>query len=281
MQLQLRIKETEKSKLSVRNKELEQQSVLQREEIKVLEKGKEKLKQQYDGMKNQARLLQGEKVRADEATKEAQEVRSKMENFKSVEVALRGQQGALNDFLHERGAFDGRTKDLATLVIMLKTKLGEVKRERSKAEVQLKEAEMVKNQDRMKLKQIELKAQDLQATIRSSEADLKAAKAETIKLQERLKQADQKNITSETSQNSPCSSWVESQEELEMMEDIEEFGEDETSGHKLPSFTLAGLGGSSKSGPTDLDTPPLAAFNILPRKPLGQVQVITDGWCRD
>ena len=43
-----------------------------------------------------------------------------------MEVALRGQEGALNEFLHERGAFEPRTKDLATLVIMLKQKLGEV-----------------------------------------------------------------------------------------------------------------------------------------------------------
>ena len=53
-------------------------------------------------------------------------MRTKLESYKSVEVALRGQEGALNEFLHERGAFEPRTKDLATLVIMLKQKLGEV-----------------------------------------------------------------------------------------------------------------------------------------------------------
>ena len=58
--------------LMIRNKELEEQGVKQREEIKVLEKGKGRLKEQYEGMRNQARVLQGEKFKHEEAKQEAQ-----------------------------------------------------------------------------------------------------------------------------------------------------------------------------------------------------------------
>ena len=59
-----------------RNKELEEQGVKQREEIKVLEKAKGRLKEQYEGMRNQARVLQGEKFKQEEAKQEAQVIPS-------------------------------------------------------------------------------------------------------------------------------------------------------------------------------------------------------------
>jgi len=53
--------------------------------------------------------------------------------------------------LHERGAFDPRTKDLATLVVMLKQKLADVKKERVKAEARVKEKEAPNAMKAMKL----------------------------------------------------------------------------------------------------------------------------------
>ena len=58
IQFQLRLKETEKSKVSERNKELEDLLKQQKEEIKNLENDKRKYKEQAVGMKTQNRVLQ-------------------------------------------------------------------------------------------------------------------------------------------------------------------------------------------------------------------------------
>ena len=58
IQFQLRLKETEKSKVSERNKELKDLLKQQKEEIKNLENDKRKYKEQAVGMKTQNRVLQ-------------------------------------------------------------------------------------------------------------------------------------------------------------------------------------------------------------------------------
>ena len=63
-------------------------------------------------------------------------MRQKSESQKSLELAIRRQDGKLNKFLHERGALDTNTRDLATLVILLKLKqkMADVKKERTPAQ---------------------------------------------------------------------------------------------------------------------------------------------------
>ena len=185
--LEVRMKDNELRKAIGKMKEMEEQSMKQREEIKSLEKARNKIREQYEGIRSQAKLLQGEKVKCDAAMREAEHLRTKLDNFKMVEVALKGQEGALNQFLHDRGAFDGRTKDLASLVILLKQKLAEVKQERSKAEAQLKTTELTRGKDRQKVKQLESQVGDLQAVARNLEGDLQKVKIEASQLREQLK----------------------------------------------------------------------------------------------
>ena len=67
----MRLKETEKSKLSERNKELEGLLGEQKAEIKTLEQNKRKYKETSEGLKAQNRILQEEKYRYEDALKEA------------------------------------------------------------------------------------------------------------------------------------------------------------------------------------------------------------------
>ena len=84
-------------------------------------------------------MLQEEWYKYKDALKETQEVKGKLEKYKAVEIAVKGLEADLNTFLHERGAFDKKIKDISTLVIMLKKKLAEVKKERSLYEGRLRE----------------------------------------------------------------------------------------------------------------------------------------------
>ena len=152
-QFQLRCKETERSRIAGRNKELEELLKNQKEEIKDLERKRLKLKDSVDSLKNQNRVLQEEKYKYEEARKAAEDLRLKLENFKSVEIAIRGQEGELNKFLHERGAFDSKTRDLATLVVMLKQKMVDVKKERTAAENKVKEASRENGIDKRKVRE--------------------------------------------------------------------------------------------------------------------------------
>ena len=62
--LQLRIKETERSKLFTKNQELEERTSKQKEEIKRMEVSGKKLREQFEGLRSQKMLLQDERARA-------------------------------------------------------------------------------------------------------------------------------------------------------------------------------------------------------------------------
>ena len=239
--LQLRLKESERAKLAARNKELEAQGSKQKEELKKMEVSGKKLREQYDGLRSQKMLLQGERARAEELEQELRQVRNKLETFKGVEVALRAQEGDLNQFLHERGAFDMRTKDLANLVIMMKQKLAAVKVERSKLEAQLKTVESQHASERSKVQALETKMVDIKAIARNCQTELEEVRAENIDLKGRVKR-NQTHCQCAVGAQSPLAREFEKAGvnwEVEKREDISEKGEDEIR-VKLPTFTSAG-----------------------------------------
>ena len=239
--LQLRLKETERAKLAARNKELEDQGSKQKEELKKMEVSGKKLREQYDGLRSQKMLLQGERARAEELEQELRQVRNKLETFKGVEVALRAQEGDLNQFLHERGAFDMRTKDLANLVIMMKQKLAAVKVERSKLEAQLKTVESQHASEKSKVQVLETKMVDIKAIARNCQTELEEVRAENIDLKGRVKR-NQTHCQCAVGAQSPLAAELEEAGvnwEVEKREDISEKGEDEIR-VKLPTFTSAG-----------------------------------------
>lgn len=269
--LQVRMKDNELRKAMGKVKEMEEQGMKQREEIKCLEKGRNRLKEQYDGIRSQAKLLQGEKLRCDEAVREAEHLRTKLENFKTVEVALKGQEGALNQFLHDRGAFDGRTKDLASLVILLKQKLAEVKQERSKTEAQLKTAELTRGKDRQRLQQLETQVGDFQAVARNLEEDLQRAKSETSQLREQLRRTIR---TPQSESNSTETSLDSPQGRLRVMEEMLEMEDEEwekPAAAKLPSFTPARMQVDKKKTEEREASPPLSSSNILTSRPTNSI----------
>jgi len=264
--LQLRLKETERAKLAARNKELEAQGSKQKEELKKMEVSGKKLREQYDGLRSQKMLLQGERARAEELEQELRQVRNKLETFKGVEVALRAQEGDLNQFLHERGAFDMRTKDLANLVIMMKQKLAAVKVERSKLEAQLKTVESQHASEKSKVQALETKMVDIKAIARNCQTELEEVRAENIDLEGRVKR-NQTSCQCAVGAQSPLAGEFEEagdNREVEKREDISEKEEDEIE-VKLPTFTSAGA--SQKVKDDDGSFLPLSTRGILSQLP--------------
>ena len=264
--LQLRLKETERAKLAARNKELEAQGSKQKEELKKMEVSGKKLREQYDGLRSQKMLLQGERARAEELEQELRLVRNKLETFKGVEVALRAQEGDLNQFLHERGAFDMRTKDLANLVIMMKQKLAAVKVERSKLEAQLKTVESQHASEKSKVQALETKMVDIKAIARNCQTELEEVRAENIDLEGRVKR-NQTSCQCAVGAQSPLAGEFEEagdNREVEKREDISEKEEDEIE-VKLPTFTSAGA--SQKVKDDDGSFLPLSTRGILSQLP--------------
>jgi len=185
-QFQLRCKETERSKFAEKNKELEDILKKQKEEVKTLEKSRLKAKEQADSLKNQNRILMEERFRYEEAKREAEELRHKLQSQKSVELAIKGQEGELNKFLHERGAFDTKTRDLATLVVMLKQKMADVKKERSAAQSKLTEMSREQGLEKRKVKELELKVAEIQSVNRSLEGEVWRQKEDMKSMKETL-----------------------------------------------------------------------------------------------
>ena len=240
VQFQLRLKETEKSKLSDRNKELENLLRQQKEEVKKLEHDKRKYKEQAEGMRTQNRVLQEERFKYEAALKETQDLKHKLEKMKSVELAVKGLEGDLNQYLHERGAFDKKTKDVAVLVIVLKKKLAEVKKERSIYEGRLREMAGKQEMDKRKMKDYEIKVAEALSTNKVLEKDLWRCQEDLRAVTERLEKGlekgldDTKPLVMDLEEESPLRSMSPSPPPA-------------SSQYKLPSFKLVGAGGLKRS----------------------------------
>ena len=193
-------------------------------------------------------------------------IRQKLENFKGVELALRGQEGDLNRFLHERGAFDAKTKDLANLVILLKQKLVAVKVERSKAETQLKTVESRQGDEKAKVMALETQVADLQAVGRNLSRDLEKAKEDNLALEEQLQ-----------GENLQCKC-INSVLPLSGVEDIEEElssdGNDEKDHSIVSSLPVFSKAGVSQSREIEEDSfLQLSSRGILPQQPQNKSEV--------
>jgi len=171
-QFQLRCKEGERSKFAEKNKEVEELLKKQNEEIKDLERSRRKAKEQAVALRTQAKVLQDERLTYEEARREAEVLKHKLESYRSVELCIRGQEGELNKFLHERGAFDNKTKDLANLVVTLKQKMVDVKKERTVAQNRLKESSREQGIDKRKVKELKGQVAEMQSVNRSLEGEV-------------------------------------------------------------------------------------------------------------
>ena len=175
----LRLKEAEKSKVLDRNKDVEDLLRQQKDEIKKIEHDKRKYKEQAEGMRTQNRVLQEERYKYKDALKETKEVEGKLEKYKAIEIA------DLNTVLHDRGAFDKKIKDISTLVIMLKKKLAEVKKERSLYEGRLREEAGKHELAKRKVKDLEVQLAETQCNNKLLEKDLWRSQEDVRILKER------------------------------------------------------------------------------------------------
>jgi hypothetical protein len=66
----------------------------QKDEIKTLEENKLKAKEQVDGYRNQTRVLQEDRCRYQEVRRETEDMKQKLENYKSVQLSIRARRGA-------------------------------------------------------------------------------------------------------------------------------------------------------------------------------------------
>jgi len=185
-QFNLRCKESEREKLATRNKELEETHVKVKEEVKKLEKEKQKLKDSAAGYKSQVRYLQDERLRYEEAKAEAERCRNQLENYKAVELVMKGCESDVNMMLHERGAFDGKSRDLATLVVTLKQKLADVKRERTQAESRARESSSTLVGVRKRVEVLTLEVSDRVEKIETLKGDVKHLEEENGGLKKKI-----------------------------------------------------------------------------------------------
>jgi len=246
IQFQLRLKETEKSKVSERNKELEDLLKQQKEEIKNLENDKRKYKEQAVGMKTQNRVLQEERFKYEDALKETQDLKLKLEKMKAVELAVKGCEGDLNQLLHERGAFDRKTKDIATLVIVMKKKLAEVKKERSIYEGRLRETVGKQELEKRRVKELENQLAEAMTNNKVLEKDLWRCQEDLRNMTERLESGDisRKIISPSADITQPLSSPLKSMTPSPP-------SPTPPSGYKLPSYKLVGSGSVKRSHSPD------------------------------
>ena len=176
-------------------------------------------------MRTQNRQLEVERCRYEEALKENKENKEKLEKYKSIELAVKGLDEDLNQFLEQRGAFDKKTKDISILVIALKKSLAEVRIERNHFERRLLEEvgkhEMVKR-----------KLKDLQVQLAQSECNNNSL-LEDIKMFKEREQNERPISVSSADDKPRVSASTQPPATQPSSPPL-------SSGYKLPSFKLMG-----------------------------------------
>ena len=176
---QLRMKDIEMSKLKNKTEELEGFLGKQKEKIEVLLESKLKCQELEEGIQIQKMIFQEDKKERENVMRESEELKLKLEMYRGVELALKGQDGDINQFLSERGAFDRKTKDIATLVVVLNKKLAEVRMERNLFEVNLRETRGKCERHQRKVDDLEQKLSEAQTYIRSLENNNQTARRDS------------------------------------------------------------------------------------------------------
>ena len=213
----------------------------QKDEIKKLEHDKRKYKEQAEGMKTQNRVLQEERFKYEDALKEAQQLKLKLDTMKSVELAVKGCEGDLNQYLAERGSFDRKTKDIAVLVIVLKKKLAEVKKERSIYEGRLRESVGKQELDKRKVRDLETKLAEAQCNNKVLEKDLWRCQEDLQSMKDNLENYDKTVILTSANDTQPLSS------PLKSMSPSPSHSPPPASGYKLPSYKIVGSASQKRS----------------------------------
>lgn len=164
--------------------------------MKKLEKEKQNLKDAAAGYKSQVRYLQDERLRYEGAKAEAEKCRNQLENYKAVELVMKGCESDVNLMLHERGAFDGKSRDLATLVVTLKQKLADVKRERTQAEGRARESASSLVGVRRRVEKLTLEVSDKEEKIGNLQADVRNLEEENSILKRRVEKLKTEGVGS-------------------------------------------------------------------------------------
>ena len=206
-------------------------------------------------MRTQNRVLQEERYKYEDALKETQEVKGKLEKYKAVELAVKGLEGDLNQFLHERGAYDKKTKDISILVIVLKKKVAEVKKERSHYEGRLREEAGKHEMAKRKLKDLEVQLAQAQCNNKSLEKDLWRSQEDVRNLQERLQNGRLSPGNCEADDTQPLVSPLKTVSPSQL--DPQPSSPPPRSGYRLPSYKLVGATKRSHSTESDDERSPL------------------------
>lgn len=181
-QFQLRCVRAEQQKILDKSQLLDSQNRQLKEELKTSETGRRKAKELVEGYKTQVKFLNEERERNESYRLEADRCKKQLDQYKAIQLVLAGSEGEVNRMLHERGAFDGKSRDLAVLIVEMKKKVVDLKRERSLYEQRAQDSGRQCEELRRQLKNAQQELQECRQAKAALERDHVATLAENKKL---------------------------------------------------------------------------------------------------
>ena len=169
------------------------------------------------------RFWKDERDRFEQFQQDAEKYKRELDKFTLIKKVLHDSVGEVNLFLHERGSFDKESKDLATLIVQLKKKLVELKRQKSLADKKAEEATYSKDDLRNTIKSQSIQISELKAHNELIGNELKVVNEQVHAIQEeneqlKVKTEQQEKNLKKIKENVP----VVSDDDLFDMEEEEE-----------------------------------------------------------
>eukprot|EP00088_Acartia_fossae_P035750 TRINITY_DN3687_c0_g1_i3.p1 TRINITY_DN3687_c0_g1~~TRINITY_DN3687_c0_g1_i3.p1 ORF type:complete len:507 (+),score=130.73 TRINITY_DN3687_c0_g1_i3:92-1612(+) len=204
LQLQLRLTKIDLENLKKSKQETEDNNKKVKDELKVADKARRDAEGKMKDYKYQIKHWMQEREDLNQKVLDFDNMKKKLAKFTLVEKALEGSIGDVNAVLHERGCFSNDSKDLATLVVELKKKLGETKKSKAILDRKLDQLSLIKEEDRKKIMNLSIQVSELKARQEGSEEEIKfleslkrdleeendGLKTKVIKLEQKLKRKE-------------------------------------------------------------------------------------------
>jgi len=184
LQLQVRISKCDLEHLRKENKTMQETTQKLKDELKISDKAKRDAEAKTKDYKHQIRIWLEEREQYCKMQIEFQTVKEKLAKYSLVEKSLEGSIGDVNAILHERGCYSNDARDLATLVVELKKKLGETRKTKALLERQISEATGKRDEERKKIKTLSVQVSDLKTLSDHKEDEVKFLKSTNEELEE-------------------------------------------------------------------------------------------------
>lgn len=158
-----------------------------KDEVHAINNERKTLKEDLTAARSKVKYLQADKENATLAKREADDLRSKLELYRNIDLVVQGSIGEVNDKLHEMGDFSRASRELSIIIAALKRELKAKADERAQLKAELRDKVKFVSELKATLAVQSRDLAELQRSNRGIASDLRHVEDERASLKQKVR----------------------------------------------------------------------------------------------